>query len=67
MRLGGGVATVREFLDADLVGQMHIAVAPFELGRGEKLWNSPDDLTDRFFLEKIPSPSGVTHLFFWRR
>jgi hypothetical protein len=58
---------VREFLDADLVDQMHFAVSPIELGHGERLWDSPDDLVDRFFLEKIPSPSGVTHLFFWRR
>ena len=67
VRLGGGVATVREFLEADLIDQMHFAVAPIELGRGEKLWDSPDDLVDRFFLERVPSPSGVTHLFFWRR
>ena len=67
VRLGGGVATVREFLDADLVDQMHFAVVPIELGRGERLWDSPEDLVDRFYLEKVPSPSGVTHLFFWRR
>jgi hypothetical protein len=46
---------------------MHCAVVPVELGRGERLWDSPDDLTDRFFLEKIPSPSGVTHHFYWRK
>lgn len=67
VRIGGGVAMLREFLDADLVDQMHIAVSPIELGRGERLWDDPDELVDRFFLEKIPSPSGVTHLFFWRR
>jgi dihydrofolate reductase len=67
VRIGGGVETVREFLDADLIDQMHVAVVPLELGRGERLWDSPDDLTDRFFVEKIPSPSGVTHHFFWRR
>ncbi len=31
VRLGGGVATVREFLDADLVDTMHVAVAPLDL------------------------------------
>jgi dihydrofolate reductase len=67
VRIGGGVETVREFLDADLIDQMHCAVVPVELGRGERLWDSPDDLTDRFFLEKIPSPSGVTHHFYWRK
>ena len=67
VRLGGGVATIREFLDADLVDTMHIAVAPTELGRGERLWTSPTDLLDRFHLDTVPSPSGVTHLLFWRR
>ncbi|WP_409427464.1 dihydrofolate reductase family protein [Mycobacterium sp. SMC-11] len=67
VRIGGGVATVREFLDADLIDTMHVAVAPVELGRGERLWSSPDELVDRFHLEQIPSPSGVVHHFFWRR
>jgi dihydrofolate reductase len=67
VRLGGGVATLREFLDADLIDQIHFAVVPIELGRGERVWDGPDDLVDRFFLEKVLSPSGVTHHLFWRR
>ncbi len=67
VRLGGGVSTLRAFLEADLVDTMHVAVAPVEIGRGGKLWDSPDELRDRFHLERIPSPSGVTHLLFWRR
>lgn len=67
VRLGGGVTTVREFLDADLVDTLHVAVAPIELERGERLWQSPDELNDRFHHEAVPSPSGVTHHIFWRR
>ncbi|MDQ6728638.1 MAG: dihydrofolate reductase family protein [Actinomycetota bacterium] len=67
VRLGGGVSTVRAFLEADLVDTMHVAVAPVEVGRGTKLWDSPDELLDRFHLERIPSPSGITHHIFWRR
>lgn len=67
VRIGGGVATVREFLDADLVDTMHVAVAPVELVRGERLWATPDDLLDRFHRDVVPSPSGVTHLLYWRR
>jgi len=67
VRLGGGVATIREFLEADLVDTLHISVAPTEVGRGERLWNSPDELLDRFHLDTVPSPSGFTHLLFWRR
>ena len=67
VRLGGGVATIRQFLEADLVDTLHVAVAPVEIGRGERLWTSAEDLLDRFHLESVPSPSGVTHLLFWRR
>jgi len=67
VRIGGGVSTVRQFLDADLIDTLHIAVAPIEIGHGERLWTTPDELHDRFHMESIPSPSGVTHLLFWRR
>lgn len=67
VRIGGGVSTVRQFLEADLIDAMHVAVAPVEIGEGERLWASPDELLDRFQMESIPSPSGVTHLLFWRR
>lgn len=67
VRIGGGVATVRAFLDADLIDEMHVAVAPFDAGKGERLWERHEELLDRFHFESVPSPSGVTHLFFWRR
>ena len=67
VRLGGGPSTVREFLDADLVDTLHVAVVDVELGRGGKLWDSPTDLEDRFHHEVVPSPSGVTHHLYWRR
>ena len=67
VRLGGGTATVREFLDADLVDTLHVAVAPVDLGEGERLWAGPDELDDRFHHDTVPSPSGVTHHLYWRR
>ncbi|MET9252866.1 dihydrofolate reductase family protein [Streptomyces sp. NPDC003717] len=67
VRLGGGVSVVRDFLDAGLVDTMHVAVAPLELGGGERLWESSDELLDRFHRDIVPSPSGVTHHLFWRK
>ena len=67
VRLGGGVATVREFLEADLVDTIHVAEGPIELGRGERLWTSHAELLDRFHHESVLSPTGVTHHIFWRR
>ncbi|MFY3743236.1 dihydrofolate reductase family protein [Anaeromyxobacter sp. Red801] len=37
VRLGGGVATVREYLAARLVDEVHLAISPVLLGRGEHL------------------------------
>ncbi len=67
VRIGGGVTTVREFLDADLVDEMHVAIAPIEYGHGLRLWERPEELEDRFHLERVTAPSGVEHCFLWRR
>ena len=37
VRLGGGVATVREYLRAGLVDDIHLAISPVTLGSGEAL------------------------------
>jgi dihydrofolate reductase len=42
IRLGGGVATIREFLQAGLVDEMHLAVSPVLLGSGESLFAGLD-------------------------
>jgi dihydrofolate reductase len=39
VRLGGGVATIREYLRASLVDEMHLAIAPLFLGSGEQLFH----------------------------
>ena len=67
VRLGGGATVIREFLAADLVDTMHVVVSPVTLGSGVRLWESPDELLDRFHLDVVPSSSGVTHHLFWRR
>lgn len=38
IRLGGGANTIRQYLSARLVDEMHIAVSPVLLGKGESLW-----------------------------
>ena len=42
VRLGGGVATIREYLEARLVDEMHLAVRPLLLGGGENLMQGID-------------------------
>jgi dihydrofolate reductase len=67
VRIGGGPSTVREFLAADLIDHMHVAVVPIVLGHGEPLWSGLEGLEQRFSVESVSSPSGVTHLTFARR
>jgi dihydrofolate reductase len=67
VRIGGGVSTVRQFLEADLIDHMHVVLVPIVLGRGERLWDGLEGLEQRFDIEATPSPSGVLHLVFTRR
>ena len=66
VRLGGGADTVRQFLDAGLVDSLHVSVAPVELGGGSRLWESPEELEDRYHHETVPGSQGVVHHLFWR-
>lgn len=42
VRLGGGVATIRQYLSAGLVDEMHLAISPVVLGSGEALLTGVD-------------------------
>jgi dihydrofolate reductase len=67
VRIGGGPATIRQFLAADLIDHMHVVLVPILLGRGESAWDGLESLEERFAVESVSSPSGVTHLTFTRR
>ena len=47
VRIGGGPATVRQFLAAGLIDHMHIALVPILLGRGESLWDGLEGLEEQ--------------------
>jgi dihydrofolate reductase len=42
IRVGGGVATIREYLKAGLIDDMHLAISPLLLGSGEHLLQGVD-------------------------
>jgi dihydrofolate reductase len=67
VRLGGGPTTVRAFLEADLVDLLHVVQVPVLLGRGVRLWDGLEALEERFEIEAVSTPSGVTHLTGVRR
>ena len=39
VRIGGGVSTIRQFLTAGLIDEMHLAISPVLLGEGEHLFS----------------------------
>jgi dihydrofolate reductase len=67
VRIGGGPSTIRQFLAADLIDYMHVVIVPIVLGRGERLWDGLEEIDQRFDVESVSSPTGVTHLTLSRR
>jgi dihydrofolate reductase len=59
VRVGGGVATMRQFLAARLVDHVHVAVAPILLGGGEALFAGLDLPRLGYQVEEyVPSPAA---------
>ncbi len=67
VRLGGGVATIRQYLRAGLVDAMHLAISPVLLGAGENLLGDLD-LTKLGYRcsEHVPTASA-THIVLTKR
>lgn len=61
VRLGGGVSVIRQYLRAGLVDEMHIAISPEVLGRGESLLEGIDLLALGFQRTEFVSTPLATH------
>lgn len=66
VRVGGGISTVREFLKAGLVDQLHVAIVPILLGRGINLWSDLRGFEDGYDVLTETAESGVVHITFTR-
>ena len=61
VRLGGGAATIQQYLRAGLIDEMHVAIVPILLGSGERLFDHLDGgLAGYECVELVSSPS-VAH------
>jgi dihydrofolate reductase len=62
IRVGGGVATIQQYLRARLIDEMHLAFAPVLLGSGEQLFAGIDALKLGYrCVEHVAAPN-VTHV-----
>jgi dihydrofolate reductase len=66
VRLGGGVATIREFLRARLIDELHLAVRPVLLGSGENLFQGLDLRALGYECADSLAGERATHVFLRR-
>ena len=67
VRLGGGVATIQQYMRAGLLDEMHVAVVPVLLGSGERLFDDLDGSERRYECVELVGSSGVAHVRFARK
>ena len=66
IRIGGGVATVRQFLEAGLIDEVHLAVRPVVLGEGERLFEGLDVPALGYQVERHVMGERAMHVFLRR-
>jgi dihydrofolate reductase len=64
IRLGGGVATIHQYLRAGLVDEMHMAITPALLGSGEHLFAGIDIVKLGYKLVEHVATANATHAVF---
>jgi dihydrofolate reductase len=67
VRIGGGPATVRQFLQAGLIDDVHIALRPVLLGTGESLLADLDMRALGYECDRTVSGERALHVFLRRR
>lgn len=67
VRLGGGVATVKQYLRARLIDEMHVVVSPVLLGSGEQLFSDIDLPALGYECTGSVNSAAVVHYTFSKR
>ena len=62
VRVGGGVSTIRQYLSKRLIDEMHLAVTPVLMGRGENLFAGLDLPALGYQSTEHVAGPGVTHV-----
>jgi dihydrofolate reductase len=66
IRIGGGAATVRQYLRAGLIDELHIAISPILLGRGEPLFEGIDLAALGYKVREHVATEAAMHLVLGR-
>ena len=63
VRIGGGPATIRQYLSAGLIDELHLALRPLFLGRGEALLAGLDLRQLGYHVDKMVPGERAVHMF----
>ncbi len=66
VRIGGGPTSLRPYLTAGLVDELHVAITPILLGRGISVWDDLREFERDYRVSSVTAPSGVIHVTFSR-
>jgi dihydrofolate reductase len=66
VRVGGGISTASAFLQAGLVDDLHVSIAPIVLGRGTRVWDGLRGLESTHAMTTVVAESGTMHVTFSR-
>jgi dihydrofolate reductase len=66
VRIGGGAATIRQYLQARLLDEMHVALSPMLLGRGEPLFDGLDLPALGYTVKEQVATEAALHLLIAR-
>jgi dihydrofolate reductase len=67
VRIGGGANTIQQYLRAGLIDELHIAVSPVLLGRGERLFEGVDMRAAGYECAQVVSSEKATHIVLRRQ
>ena len=67
IRLGGGVTTIRQYLEAGLIDELHLAISPILLGFGEHLFANLDTLALGYHCAEHVATAGAMHCILTKR
>ena len=66
IRIGGGVATIQQYLRAGLIDEIHVAISPVVLGSGERLFNDVDLVKLGYRCTEHAGTEKATHMIITR-
>jgi len=67
VQIGGGVETIREYLRAALIDELHVAISPVLLGSGEHLFTGIDARELGYRCTQHVATANATHVVLTRR